>query len=80
MHKDHSPEKVREIRTAYLGKRLRFVAHSEPDPQPLTPGVEGVVESVDDIGTLHMRWSDGRSLGLIVGVDRFEVLPDTPGS
>lgn len=36
-------------------------------------GTVGVVENVDDIGTIHVKWENGVRLGLIPGVDSFEV-------
>jgi len=56
------------------GKRIRFLAHNEPDPAPLTPGQLGTVDFIDDAGTLHVKWDDGRTLGLVPNADRFEIL------
>lgn len=68
-------ERIVQARTArYLGKRVRFVRHGEPDPDPLTPGEEGTVLFVDSIGTLSVRWDSGRSLGICIG-DTVEVIP-----
>ena len=64
-----------QMRQQYEGKRIRFLSHHEADPRPLRPGQEGTCILVDAIGTLHMEWDDGRTLGLIPGIDQFEVLP-----
>lgn len=69
-----SRELLAALREQLVGKRIRFIAHAHPDPQPLTPGLQGTVETVDDIGTIHLRWDDGRSLGLVYGVDRYELV------
>lgn len=37
-------------------------------------GTVGVVDFVDDIGTIHIKWENGSSLGLIKGVDEFEII------
>ena len=44
------------------------------DPRPIQRGMLGTVEVVDDIGTVHCRFDDGRSLGLIEGEDDFRAL------
>lgn len=54
------------------GTRLELI--SMDDPQPIPPGSRGTVDHVDDIGTIHMRWDSGRSLGLVPGEDSFRKL------
>lgn len=36
-------------------------------------GTEGIIERIDDIGTIHVNWENGSTLGLVVGVDEFEI-------
>lgn len=55
------------------GTRIRLLEMKDPFA-PVPPGACGTVESVDDIGQLHMKWDDGRSLAVIPGTDNFEVL------
>lgn len=57
-----------------VGRRVRFLGTSDPYSD-LPRGTLGTVELVDDIGTLHCRWDNGGSLGLIPGEDRYELLP-----
>ena len=54
------------------GTRLELI--SMDDPQAIPPGSRGTVDHVDDMGTIHMRWDCGRSLGLVPGEDSFRVL------
>jgi len=59
---------VDRYRARYVGRRVRFVAYGDDDPQPLTRGDEGKVSTV---GVLHVTWDNGRTCGLIIGHDRF---------
>ena len=56
------------------GTRIRLNSMEDPYA-PIAPGTEGEVDFVDDLGSLHMKWSNGRSLALIPGEDSFSVLP-----
>ena len=44
------------------------------DPRPIQSGMRGTVKVVDDIGTVHCEFDNGRSLGLIDGEDDFRAL------
>ena len=45
------------------------------DPyHPVPAGTIGIVDHIDDAGTIHMKWENGSSLGLIEGQDQFEVI------
>ena len=56
------------------GTHIRL--NSTVDPYaPVAPGTEGEVDFVDDIGTIHMKWDNGRALGIVPGEDSFSVLP-----
>lgn len=50
---------------------LNFISD---DPRPIESGTRGTVEAVDDIGTVHCEFDNGRSLGLIDGEDDFRAL------
>lgn len=43
------------------------------EPQ-MTPGMEGKVLAVDDIGQIHVSWENGSTLALNVEEDRFEII------
>lgn len=44
------------------------------DPRPVEDNTRGTVDHVDDIGTIHCTFDNGRSLGLITGEDSFRKL------
>lgn len=46
------------------------------DPHPLEPGSRGTVTLVDSLGTVHVRWDNGRTLGLLPDDgDEYRLLP-----
>ena len=55
-----------------IGDHIRLL--SMDDPQAPPQGMEGVVESIDDLGTIHVRWDNGSHLGLVPGIDRWTVI------
>ncbi len=46
----------------------------ENDPRPIPSGTKGTVQFVDDCGTVHCAFDNGRSLGVIPGEDSFHVI------
>ena len=69
-----SRDKVNRIREMYpVGTRVRL-NNMPDDPHPIPPGTEGEVIGCDDAGQLQMKWSNGRTLSLIPGVDDFSVI------
>ena len=66
-------------RAEYLKKAYpsgtRIVLYSMgDDPRPIQSGMRGTVKVVDDIGTVHCNFDNGRRLGLIEGEDDFRTL------
>jgi Domain of unknown function (DUF4314) len=55
-----------------VGKRIKLIKMYE-DPFPVEPGQCGTVYHVG-ADVLNVKWDNGRSLGVIVGVDEFEVI------
>ena len=57
-----------------VGRRIMFVGSDDPYTR-LSYGTEGMVTSVDCTGTVHVKWDDGSSLGMIAEAgDRFVIL------
>lgn len=55
-------------------KGTRILLVEMRDPQAVEAGMTGTVEAVDDAGSIHMNWDNGRGLALIPGEDSFKVL------
>ena len=51
------------------GARVELIEMDDPYRR-LPPGLKGTVVAVDDIGTVHIAWDNGSSLGAAYGVDR----------
>ena len=72
--KNHTKEEIKYIREKYVaGTKIELVKMYDliaPVPQ----GTKGIVDFVDDIGTIHIKWETGSGLGLTVGIDEFKVL------
>lgn len=55
------------------GTRVMLLSMEDPWA-PVPSGTKGTVEVVDDIGQIHMKWDNGRSLALVPGEDSFRKL------
>lgn len=51
------------------GTRVELVSMNDPFNIKLIPGCQGTVVSVDSIGTIHVAWDCGSSLGVVYGED-----------
>ena len=60
-------------KTYPVGTRIRLLNMDDPYA-PIESGMTGTVAYVDDMGTLHMKWDNGRSLGICPDVDSFEII------
>ena len=64
-------ESVKMYKEMYpKGTRIELIYMNDPFA-PVPDGTKGTVEFVDDMGQLHMKWDNGRTLGLIPNVDSF---------
>ena len=65
-----SKEALQALRERYpAGTRVELVHMDDPFNTKLTPGCRGTVRSVDDVGTIHVRWDCGSGLGIAYGED-----------
>lgn len=56
------------------GRRVKLIKMD--DIQGVPPGTRGIVTDIDDMGTIHVQWDNGSSLGLIPGVDEYEFVEE----
>lgn len=69
---NHFPPRsvVERLRDYYpKGARVELICMDDPYSK-LKPGDKGTVIAVDDIGTVHIAWDNGSTLGAAYGVDR----------
>lgn len=67
-----SRETVNRLRQRYpVGTRVELVSMDDPYTK-LKPGDQGVVASIDDIGTIFVDWDNGSGLGVAYGADHIK--------
>ncbi len=52
------------------GRRIELISTSDPYTE-LKPGDLGTVDFVDNMGTIHVTWDNGSTLGLVPGEDQY---------
>ena len=63
-------EPLERLKKQYpIGCRVELVQMNDPYSTKLKPGCRGTVIAVDDIGTIHVNWDCGSSLGVVYGED-----------
>lgn len=70
MLKDYQIKRIKE----QYPKGTEIELISMEDSQAVPSGTHGIVDFVDDMGTIQMTWDNGSSLGLIAGEDQFKVI------
>ena len=60
-----------------VGSRIQMKEMGN-DLNPIPPGSMGTLKAIDDLGTFHVKWDNGRELGVVIGEDRFTVHPPEP--
>ena len=60
---------VKRIKAEYPeGTRVELVRMDDPYTK-IPEGTKGTVQVVDDTGTIHVKWDNGSSLGVVYGED-----------
>jgi len=69
-----SREMLQHFKTQYQpGTRVKLTRMNDPYTK-LRPGEMGTVIGVDDIGTIHVNWDCGSTLGVAYGEDACTVV------
>lgn len=58
------------------GTRVELIHMNDPYNTKLKAGEKGTVVAVDDMGTIHVRWDCGSSLGVAYGEDSCRVIKE----
>lgn len=70
---------IKEIREKYLpGMKVRLIKKEDDQAPPI--GTEGIVHSVDAIGSVKVSWSTGSTLSIIIGEDEIEIINENESS
>ena len=65
-----TPDELADLRKRYpRGCHVKLIRMNDPYCRDLKPGMMGTVTHVDDIGTIHVAWDCGSSLGVVFGED-----------
>ena len=63
---------VERLKALYpSGTRVELIDMQDPY-RNLSQGLKGTVRAVDDIGTIHINWDNGCTLGAVYGVDQIK--------
>lgn len=67
-------DKIKSLRDKYPQGTIVECIEMNDEYSPVPTGTHGVVNSVDDIGSIHVNWENGSTLALIEEVDRFKII------
>lgn len=76
MNRFPSKEIVERLRRTYPKGTVVELVHMNDHHAPLV-GTHGTVMSVDDIGTIHVRWQNGSVLGVAYGEDECKIVQNS---
>ena len=72
--REYSKEEIELIKQKYVpGTKIELIKMYHYI-KPIPPMTRGMVDFVDDLGTIHVIWENGSNLGLVVGTDIFKII------
>lgn len=57
-----------------IGKRIKLITMFD-DPYPIESGTMGTISHVGG-DVMNVTWDNGRNLGVVIGVDKYEIVED----
>ena len=57
------------------GTRVELIRMDDPY-SPVPAGTRGTVDFLDDLGQIHMKWDNGRTLAIVPQRDRFRKITE----
>lgn len=57
-----------------IGKRIKLITMFD-DPYPIESGTMGTISHVGG-AVMNVTWDNGRNLGVVIGVDKYEIVED----
>lgn len=73
-----SRETVERYKKQYPAGKMIVLDAMPDDPYPVPAGTIGKITGVDDAGSVHVDWKNGRSLAVIPGHDSFHIIQPDP--
>ena len=67
---------LKNLRERYPAGTKILLNHMDDPYAPIPDGTVGEVQYVDDAGSIHMIWENGRTLSLIEGADSFPIIKE----
>lgn len=69
--------KIKWLKEQYPpGTRVQLDRMGSDDPRPIEAGTKATVVAVDDVGTLHCNFDNGRRLGICPEADSFHKITE----
>ena len=67
-------KKIETIKERYKkGMVVELLRMNDPY-RPVPSGTKGIIDFVDDSGTIFVNWENGSTLGLVIGEDQFKII------
>ena len=72
-----SDARIKMLKEEYpRGTRVELDRMGDDEPRQIEPGTKGTVIAVDDMGTVHCNFDNGRSFGICPEVDSFHKIKE----